>query len=483
MKKHTKKLIIPCAAAALTLGTSMVSFAASGWQQEDGTWRYYDRNGDEVTSAWKKSGNDWFWLNEDGEMAVSQLVEDDGNYYYVNEGGAMVTNQWRQLDNEDPRDDEDSDMVWYYFGPNGKAYKSNDSGRVNFKSIVRADGVTKKYAFDAEGKMLFGWIDEQGERQIGDDAWQTGLYYLGGADDGAMRSSQWERLDVADDEQTSDDFEDWYWFYFNANGKKAADTKKTINGRKYYFEEHGNTRFDWYATASNASLASPSSSYYSPIRDSWMSVGWFKTVPGENTDPEGYADGEERWYYAEKDGEVVKSQIKKINGYYYAFDEYGKMLEGLYKLEVSGKEILSCEEIESEDDLPEAGDAAEVYYFEGAGKAGAMKTGTATVNIDGERYTYNFRKSGDECGQGYNGIQDGVIYEKGKRIEADSDEKYKKVEWNDPEDDTKSGTYLVNTTGKIQKGKKNAKDGDDRYYCTDSQGFITYEGTEKNTEK
>ena len=64
-----------------------------------------------------------------------------------------------------------------------------------------------------------------------------------------------------------------------------------------------------------------------------MSVGWFKTVPGEETDPEGYSDGDERWYYAEKDGDVVKSRIKKINGYYYAFDEYGKILEGLYKLE------------------------------------------------------------------------------------------------------------------------------------------------------
>ena len=44
----------------------MMAFAATGWQEEDGTWRYYDKNGDEVTSSWKKSGNDWFWLDEDG---------------------------------------------------------------------------------------------------------------------------------------------------------------------------------------------------------------------------------------------------------------------------------------------------------------------------------------------------------------------------------------------------------------------------------
>ena len=152
------------------------------------------------------------------------------------------------------------------------------------------------------------------------------------------------------------------------------------------------------------------------------------------------------------------------------------MLEGLYKLEVSDKDILSCTEIEGESDLPEAGDSAEVYYFGGTSKDGAMKTGTVTLDIDGERYTYNFRKSGDERGQGCNGIEDGVIYEKGKRIEADKDEKLKKVEWD-------SETYLVNTSGKIQKNKKNAKDGDDRYYCTDSKGVVTYEGTEKYSEK
>lgn len=63
MKKVTKKFIIPCAAAMLTLGTSMISFAATGWQEEDGTWHYYDKDGEAVTSVWKKSGNDWFWLD------------------------------------------------------------------------------------------------------------------------------------------------------------------------------------------------------------------------------------------------------------------------------------------------------------------------------------------------------------------------------------------------------------------------------------
>ena len=36
-------------AALLAIGASMTSFAAQGWAEEDGTWVYYDRNGDRVT--------------------------------------------------------------------------------------------------------------------------------------------------------------------------------------------------------------------------------------------------------------------------------------------------------------------------------------------------------------------------------------------------------------------------------------------------
>lgn len=472
MKKNTKRILVTCAAATFTMGTAMMSYAAYGWQQEDGQWHYYDKNGDRVTDEWKRSGNNWYWLDENGDMAVSQLVQDDDEYYYVNETGVMVANQWRELENEDADDDE-SDTSWYYFGPNGKAYTASDSGKTTFKTIVRADGQSKKYAFDEDGKMLYGWVNEESERQTGDDAWKNGVYYLGEAGDGAMRANEWAWLEAEDEEQDDDDFEDHYWFYFKSNGKKSADTKKTINGRKYLFEEGGNAVFNWISTPGNA--ATPSDKFYSQPSDSWLSTGWFKTVPGEDQDPEGYRDGEECWFYADKDGEIVKGEIKRIKGEYYAFDEYGKMLEGLYKMSVNDSKIQSWEEIESEDDMPEPDEAWAVYYFGGA-KDGAMKTGKATIELDGEKFTFNFRKSGEDRGQGFNGIDDGNIYFQGKLQKADSDEKLKVVEWNGDED---SGDYLVNTSGKIQKKKKNAKDADDRYYCTDSKGRVTRVGSEK----
>lgn len=465
MKKQTKMMMIPCAAMALTLGTAMMSYAATGWTQEDGTWCYYDTNGDRVMDTWKKSGDNWFWLNEDGEIALDELIEDDGNYYYVNETGARVANEWRELDNEDYGED-DADTCWYYFGANGKAYTASDSGNISFKTI---NG--QKYAFDSEGKMLYGWVDADGERQTDDDAWKTGVYYLGEAGDGVQRRSEWIRLEVEDEENEDDDFDGTYWFYFNSNGKKLNDTTKKINGKNYRFEENGNAVFNWYQTASSGS-ASESNMYYNQPEQCWRAEGWFKSIPSENVNQEGYDNGDEFWYYALKDGELVKSQIKKINGKYYGFNANGEMLEGLYKMSVNGNDIVDCVEIESEADLPEASDAYDVYYFAEDGVNGVMATSKMTLEIDGEKYTYNFKKSGSERGIGYNGIHDGILYIKGQTMKADSDSKYEAVEW-------EGNDYLVNTTGKIQKSKKNVKDADDYYYCTNSDGVITYKGTEK----
>lgn len=474
-RKLTKKILIPLAAAAMTIGASMTSFAAYGWQNTDGTWHYYDNDGNLATETWKKSGNDWYWMDENGDMATESLIEVNDEYYYVDQNGVQVKNRWVELDNTDDSE-EASDTAWYYFGPNGKAYKAGDSGKTTFKSIVTASGETKKYAFDDQGRMLYGWVNESSERQTGDDAWKEGVYYLGEAGDGALRDNQWAKIEVVDNDQEDDDFQDYYWFYFKSNGKKTVDTTKKINGKKYRFTENGNAVFNWYATPSEATASSATSSnmFYSQPSDSWLSVGWFYTVPSASVDAEAHDSDEAHWFYADKDGELTVSQIKKINGYYYGFDDHGEMLDGLYKLSVDGRDIVSYEKIESESDLPDADEAWDVYYFGGTAKEGALKTGTASITLDGETYKYNFKKSGDERGKGYDGIDNGYLYIKGQLQKADSDEKLKVITYDDED-------YLVNTSGSIQKNKKNVKDADGNYYCTDGNGIVTYKDVEKWT--
>ena len=56
MRKQTKIAVVSAAAALLAIGGAMTSFAAQGWVEEDGTWYYYDKDGNRVENEWKKSG-------------------------------------------------------------------------------------------------------------------------------------------------------------------------------------------------------------------------------------------------------------------------------------------------------------------------------------------------------------------------------------------------------------------------------------------
>lgn len=377
------------------------------------------------------------------------------------------------MENEDGGSDE-PDTWWYYLQSNGRAVKASDSSdTAKIVTLPTASG-DAKFIFDDEGHMLIGWIGENGEMLTEDDAWQEGVYYCDPDNGGRLVYNSWKYLTAEDDENEDRDG-DGYWFYFQSNGKKVANTdSKRINGRKYRFNEYGAAQFDWYATPSVASGSVFSGLYYNSEDQCWLSTGWFKTYPDEDIDPEGYDEGEEFWYYADSKGELVTSQIKTINGQKYGFDAYGKMLHGLYRLtfDDDGKTILSAEKVESESDLPDQNEDAYVYYFGDSPKEGAMKTGTCTLEIDGEKYYYKFRASGDRKGAGVNEIDDGYIYIQGRRMTAESGSKYEPFTYN-------GNDYLINTSGKIMKNKTNVKDADDVYYCTDKDGVITYSGYEK----
>ena len=49
MRKQTKLVAVLSTAALLAIGASMTSFAATGWAEEDGTWVYYNRDGERAT--------------------------------------------------------------------------------------------------------------------------------------------------------------------------------------------------------------------------------------------------------------------------------------------------------------------------------------------------------------------------------------------------------------------------------------------------
>ena len=431
MRKQTKLVAVLSAAALLAMGASMTSFAA-GWEKDDsGIWHYYDSDDEMVAGEWKKDGGKWFYLDDDGEMLTDSWVDDE---YYVGDDGAMLINTWKKTladeDMDDPEDDGDS---WYYFGSKGKKTTS-DTKKINGKT----------YFFDDDGKMRDGWY------QDGND-----IYYLGDEDDGA-RTSGWLWLEKPDDDADIDlcdddcdvcDEEGWYWF--GSNGKMYKDAKqKKINGKYYYFNEHGQMLYEWINGAkvtkgSNAQLdgenpnATPSDVYYmNVVEEGWRADGWYQIDGAEDLS----ANNDTDWYYF-KDGKAKRAEKKddgtslmdgtspvyrakiKINGKYFCFNEIGQMQTGLQPIG------------------SKSGMVSGLYYFD---ENGYMKTGkVSNVEEENDSFTYYFETKNSKNGQGITGEKSGYLYWNGKRLEADDDYKIYQTD--------KDTYYLVNNKGKLQK--------------------------------
>ena len=465
MRKQTKIAAIVSAAALLAIGASMTSFAATGWQEEDGTWVYYNRAGEKVANSWEYSGDNRFYLDDAGNMATDSLIEDNDDYYSVDANGAMVRNRWVAIDYESAGEDNQPDVWWYYFQANGKAYKNTHAAGSIFKRVING----KTYCFDEDGKMQYGWVKkDDGVTDYDDNAYQEAEYYFGDENDGAM-SIGWREIalsDVADaeDEQPGDSYWDSdqvRWFYFKASGaKQTSSTNKTINGRKYGFDQYGRMIADWHnnslglATYQNASRRGSSNNatatataayakdfmyFSSPEDGARFTKGWFKVVPGYYLNYADYDNGTDRWYYADGNGNLYAGQIKTIKGKKYAFDLKGGMISGLALLRTDGNTIYEYADDDSKYDSQDtfmntarglSSDWGFYYFSDNEDKDGSMKTGTQKISLDGESFTFTFRKGGTKKGQGISGLSEKKYYLGGMLLTADPDYKIEIVNKN-----------------------------------------------------
>ena len=441
MRKQTKLVAVLSAAALLAMGASMTSFAA-GWEKDDsGIWHYYDSDDEMVTGEWKKDGGKWFYLDDDGEMLTDSWVDDE---YYVGEDGAMLINTWKKtLADEDMDDPEDDGEAWYYFGSKGKKTQDDDK---------KIGG--KTYYFDENGKMRDGWYEDE----------NGNVYYLGGEDEG-WRASGWlwleapEEDDVPalghdnDDDNDVCDEEGWYWFASDGKMYKKADKKK-INGKYYFFNEHGQMLYEWIngqrvsGTPSNAiadgNAATPGSSqaenmlYANVVEEGWRADGWYEIDGAEDTD----ASDDTDWYYF-KDGKAKKAKFASD-------DKVGFSAKDKYraKIKVSGKWFCFNEIGQMQTGLQYIPQSNGFYYFD---ENGYMKTGkVANVEEDNDSFTYYFDTKNGKLGKGVTGEKSGYLYWNGKRLEADDDYRIYKLPKGDKEADGYD-YYLVNSKGKLQK--------------------------------
>ena len=403
---------------------SMSAIAAQGWTQSGSDWIYYDTNGDRVYDTWKKGGDNlWRYLNGDGVMATSSWVDSD---YYVDGDGVMYTDKWLKLT------DEDGEQEWYYFGNSGKVIKDN------WKKID-----DKWYHFDEDGRLEMGWIDDN-------------TYYCG--TDGVMVTG-WQRLyspDYDDDGQVTPstgtlEDDDLHWYYFSANGKKYLPDEdsgeygaRKINGYYYCLDSEGAMQTGWKNVKSNGEGDITDYMYFG--EDGKAKIGWYSVEGPEELD--GY-DGSVEWFYfnnngtprASEDSDLKSSDIKKINGRSYLFNEKGNPVYGLKKVYTSSSKWTA-------------------YYFGTKSQSNVQKGKMKVTEGDGSRSDFYF----SENGQGYTGVKDGKLYYAGKLQEATEGSKYMCYR-------VSGSNYVVNSSGKVMKNDK-VKDSDGVKLITNSSGEL-----------
>jgi len=414
------------------------SIAATGWVYEGGNWKYYDKYESAVCNAWVK-GNDGlsYYLDKSGNMVTDSWIEE----CYVNGNGVMLTNQWQKLRpaSGDSFDDYKS-QYWYYFGNNGSRIENS------WKTI---NG--KKYYFDSQGKMYSGWLNES--------------YFFGDQDDGAMKTGWVKTLSIYDAEkgvEATDKNMNWYYFLTSGtlyipdidSGYSAA-TKK-IDGATYAFDKDGKMLSGWANLSSTKNSSQISDyKYFGTANDGALKTGWqYVKAPSRvanSSDDEGY-----NWFYLSTkgvpktggtSGSYKKSDMVKIDGKSYLFDEYGRTLYGLQWID------------------------SELYYL-GTKDQCTIQTGIFynLKQSNGVQTTFFFTTSGTSAGKGLTGVNDGYLYYKGKLQTAGSKEKFKVVSI------TIGGSnnnYVINTSGVVQKSAT-VTDGYGVVYKTNSKGILTY---------
>lgn len=442
MKKQSTLLAVLSTAAfmlAVTPAFQTVTYAqATGWVEEDGNWRFYDKDGEIVSDSWKKDGSDWYYLDEDGLRAKDTQID----AYYVGEDGKRVSSKWVTEENPDYGTEfGEAEYFYHYFDQYGKEVEGK------WRSINGS-----WYYFDEDGRMLTG-------KQDVEDV----TYYFG--DDGA-RKSGWFELENTDEDSSGE----LVWHFFDRDGSLVKnEVDKKINGNYYTFID-GEMQTGWVklpkaaeATASEATAVTEEAGaigdyqYYE--EDGKRAEGWY-TIEGVadlNDDGELFTFYFKKGapYYAEKGIQVFSIDSKQ-----YGFNTKGEMQNGLEEVTLS------------------SGDTANFYFGEdGAAQLGKQTIYSEKAGIDQAWYFYD---SGSRKGQGYNGIRDNVIYDNGLRLDADADLSIAPVTFGEK-------TYLVNASGKIQKASSSSKsdakpelgkgfkdftDDNDQVWTVDKEGIV-----------
>lgn len=161
------------------------------------------------------------------------------------------------------------------------------------------------------------------------------------------------------------------------------------------------------------------------------------------------------------------------------------MISGLAVLKVeNGNEIaeyIDDELYDTEDEFDEyvssmSADYAVYFFSDDEDHDGAMKTGNQKVKIDGDTFTFKFKKAGSDKGIGIKGEDDDKYYLSGKLLTADGDNKIEIINIKEGSADylkkvAVSDFVKSNGIKKAAPKTSKAKDGDTYYEINNAKDF------------
>ena len=274
---------------------------------------------------------DRFFFGENGKMVKDQLVYYADEMYYFDQNGAMLKDSWLTTSEFDPYENT-TEYTTYYFGRTGRAYKANGNQGVVLKDI---DG--GKYGFNSDGVLLKGFVDENGNQLDPNDeyAYANCLYYFD-PDDEYEAYSGWLLYESDLLESEYEDFEEVYLYFDPKTCRKVKSANnerylnRTIENERYIFDSNGVKMTTWNGPirASHSNVR-----FYNEEYDGYLSKGWFMAVPSKDStlprNQDSYTASDEQWYYANRNGSILRKCIRKIGKLTYAFDDDGVMQSGV----------------------------------------------------------------------------------------------------------------------------------------------------------
>lgn len=154
-----------------------------------------------------------------------------------------------------------------------------------------------------------GWVEKKGE-------W----YYY---ENGEPYVSRWLKIfNQAPESPEDTDTVEFYWYYFDEDGKMVSNRWKTIGDQKYRFNEDGAMEHGWFND--DYYLGGPD--------DGALKYGWQLIETDEEADQEfmqnhpedvSAAGNKMLWYYFRDNGKAIKDEVVKLYGRTYRFDSDG----------------------------------------------------------------------------------------------------------------------------------------------------------------